>query len=294
MKDIIIYGAGDNGIERYYNLRGTHNVIGFADRDPALIGTKINGIPVFSPENIPELLNISSEKVGGIYISSITNVYPIREYLIDKLKVPVSLIDSAWAEENRYVAVRFVWFETQVEFWRKQDISGAFAECGVFRGYFARIMNRLCPERKLYLFDTFGSFAESDLKADIETGAIPAERKEGLLATFTHTSAEAVVSSLPHPERVIVRKGFFPETTKPEIADEFCFVDLDFDLYTPILAGLRYFWPKMVSGGVILVHDYFWQDDYLGPSRAVHEFAAESGVKFHAIGDKMSAVFIKD
>ena len=39
-------------------------------------------------------------------------------------------------------------------------VPGAAAELGVFRGDFARHINRLLPERKLYLFDSFQGFEE--------------------------------------------------------------------------------------------------------------------------------------
>ena len=45
-------------------------------------------------------------------------------------------------------------------------VPGAVAELGVYRGEFARLINRAFPRRKLYLFDTFEGFDESDLKED--------------------------------------------------------------------------------------------------------------------------------
>ena len=54
----------------------------------------------------------------------------------------------------------------------------------------------------------------------------------------------------------MIRKGFFPETTKGLEENRYQFVSLDADLYSPILAGLEYFYPRMCRGGVILLHDY--------------------------------------
>ncbi len=36
----------------------------------------------------------------------------------------------------------------------------------------------------------------------------------------------------------------------------FSFVHLDVDLYESTLAGLEYFYPRLIPGGVILSHDY--------------------------------------
>ncbi|MDO4732857.1 MAG: hypothetical protein Q4B50_05000, partial [Bacillota bacterium] len=43
---------------------------------------------------------------------------------------------------------------------RLKDVPGAAAELGVYRGFFARCINLLLPERKLYLFDSFAGFQE--------------------------------------------------------------------------------------------------------------------------------------
>ena len=43
---------------------------------------------------------------------------------------------------------------------RLAEVPGAAAELGVYRGFFARCINQLMPQRKLYLFDSFEGFAE--------------------------------------------------------------------------------------------------------------------------------------
>ena len=72
------------------------------------------------------------------------------------------------------------------------------------------------------------------------------------------------------------------------------------DLYEPTLKGLEFFYPKLVKGGVILVHDYFKGflphplGEFLGIRKAVSEFAAKFNVSYMPIGDAMSVAFIKD
>ena len=96
-------------------------------------------------------------------------------------------------------------------------------------------------------------------------------------------------AQLPHLEQCIFCKGYFPETAKG-IEDRFVFVNLDMDLYQPTLSGLYYFCDKMVSGGVILVHDYF-AENFKGPQQAVEEFLADKkgiGLGAYPIGDGIS------
>ena len=54
----------------------------------------------------------------------------------------------------------------------------------------------------------------------------------------------------------------------------FSFVSLDVDLYQPTLCGLKFFYPRMSKGGVIMVHDY--GSPWLGVALAVDEFSKEN------------------
>lgn len=60
--------------------------------------------------------------------------------------------------------------------------------------------------------------------------------------------------------------------------EKFIFVNLDFDLYLPILAGLQFFYPRLAPGGVILVHDYFTKI-YHGVKETVDEFKKQIKAK---------------
>lgn len=77
------------------------------------------------------------------------------------------------------------------------------------------------------------------------------------------------------PGQVVIRKGYFPATAEG-VEARFALVSLDADLYAPTLSGLRWFYPRMVSGGVILLHDYENQR-FPGVKRAVEAFEAEQG-----------------
>jgi Macrocin-O-methyltransferase (TylF) len=56
--------------------------------------------------------------------------------------------------------------------------------------------------------------------------------------------------------KVVFHVGFFPDTA-PEVA-EFCFVHLDADLYQSTVAGIKYFYPRLVAGGMLVFDDYEW------------------------------------
>ena len=126
---------------------------------------------------------------------------------------------------------------------RLKGLPGAAAELGVYRGFFARCINQLMPERKLYLFDSFEGFAE-----DARAGS-------AFQAAHQNTAVEKVMAIMPHPESVIVKPGFFPGSLNG-LEERFCLVSLDVDFYQTTLDGLRYFWPRLEQGGYLMLHDW--------------------------------------
>ena len=168
-----------------------------------------------------------------------------------------------------------------------KNLQGNVAEVGVYKGKFAQYINQYFPSRKLYLFDTFQGFDEKDIKAEIKLGL------NNVGQNFSNTSVDIVLKNMPFPKQCIIKKGFFPETTEG-IDDTFVFVSLDTDLYEPIYQGLTYFYPRMVRGGCIFVHDVN-NNSYKGAAKAVNQFAIEQQISFLPLPDACgSAVLIKN
>jgi hypothetical protein len=151
------------------------------------------------------------------------------------------------------------------------NVGGAIAEVGVYRGEFAAILSRLFPDRTLYLFDTFEGFSDNDL-SDEKNGNF----SNAAVGDLTETDVELVLSRMAEPDRVVVRKGYFPETAEGLEEENFAFVSLDVDLYKPMAAGLRYFYPRLSKGGYMFIHDYNCLR-YKGVKIAVEEFVRETG-----------------
>jgi O-methyltransferase len=145
-------------------------------------------------------------------------------------------------------------------------VEGDLAELGVYRGDSARLIHHYLPERPLYLFDTFAGFDARDVKVEhAQTG-----RKESTVA-FSQTGVERAMRNIaPENPNVQVFPGYFPESAPPFLRDrKFAFVHLDADLYEPILAGLKFFYDRVVPGGFILAHDF---NSWPGARKAVLQF----------------------
>ena len=168
-----------------------------------------------------------------------------------------------------------------------RKIEGAVAELGVAEGEFAWIINAHFPDRKLYLFDTFEGFPETDV--DYETSHQYSTTSKDQYADI---DLERVMGGMRFPENCIIKKGYFPDSSEG-LEESFCFVNIDCDLYKPVYAGLSYFYPRLVRGGYMFVHDYR-SKYFLGVREALRAFAYEQGISYCVLPDNTgTAVIVK-
>jgi O-methyltransferase len=187
-------------------------------------------------------------------------------------------------DSNYFDYIRLATLELVSEEIKQKQLKGEVAELGVYKGKFARYINTYFPDRKLYLFDTFEGFDERDVSV---------EKKQNFSAgtqNFSDTSVESVLKQMPFPEKCIPVKGFFPQSAE-SIEERFVFVSLDADLYEPIYAGLRFFYPRLEKGGYIFIHD-FNNDAYKGARKAVEQFCSKENIGFVPIPDSGGSAII--
>ena len=143
----------------------------------------------------------------------------------------------------------------------QRALDAAMAELGVYQGSSAQIICEAKGDCPLYLFDTFaglpkpGEDETRSLRQGQYCASIPAVR--GLLRVYSNVRFHA---------------GVFPQSAAGIDDVRFSLVHLDADLYASTLAGLEFFYPRMVPGGIIIVHDY---STLTGVARAVVEFLSE-------------------
>lgn len=184
------------------------------------------------------------------------------------IPTPARLADSRLPEpdlSNDYV--RLATLELLCR--RLEGVPGAAAELGVYKGFFARCIGLLLPNRKLYLFDSFEGFAEDACAS----GAFQAAHR--------NTAVDKVLSIMPYSDNITVKPGFFPDSLEG-LEERFCLVSLDVDFYQTTLDGLRYFWPRLEKGGYLLLHD--WGSPSLsGVAEALAEYEKEIGCTIPAV-----------
>ncbi len=164
---------------------------------------------------------------------------------------------KAPCEANSAIPVEALW---PLYLLAKQSLNvpGVFVECGVDRGGSAKLIAQTIKGRPLHLFDTFCGMPETDPEEDFhKAGDFPTPGLER-------------VKSFVGGESVIFHAGVIPETFKG-LDFEVAFVHLDLDIYKSTLEGLKFVYPRLSRGGVIVMDDY-GRPSCPGARKAIDEF----------------------
>lgn len=164
---------------------------------------------------------------------------------------------------------------------KKEGLSGDIAECGVWKGALSRFIHLQFPNKNYFLFDTFEGFDRRDLGNEKDS-------------RFKNTNVDDVLNYIGgNKDKLIVKQGFFPETTKDLKKNNFSLIILDFDKYEPTLAGLEYFYPLVEKGGFIFVHDYSSSESDFACSKALDKFLKDKIEKPILIPDAWGSAIIR-
>ncbi len=161
-----------------------------------------------------------------------------------------------------------------------KQIPGVFAEAGVFKGHMSKFIHDLAPQKKLFLFDTFEGFPKHLIK-------------EGEDPRFNKTSMELVKSNIGNLDNIVFKQGNFPQSAKGLEGEKFAFVMIDFDLYESTKEAMKFFYPRLSTGGYIFLHDYNSPESEWGVSKAVNEFMADKPEHAVGIPDRAGTVIIR-
>lgn len=280
MKKIMIFGAGQAGSMISNWINGGLELLGFIDNNPNLHGKYKDNKKIYSAKE-------SIKMMPDIIVITVLNKEASEEIqlqlkLLDYKGIIFNINDFKSYIDIRLASLRLIASEIN-----EQKLEGEVAELGVYKGKFASEINRLFPSKKLYLFDTFEGFNSKDVNIENSHGYSKAK-----IGDFSDTNMELVKNHLPYKEQAIFIKGYFPESVKEELPS-FCFVSLDTDLYKPTYEGLKVFYPKLVKGGMIIIHDYN-STQFSGVKEAVREFCIENNAFLVPLCDiHGSAVLIK-
>ena len=136
---------------------------------------------------------------------------------------------------------------------------GDFVECGVSYGFLSKGITEYvnwnqtqADKRKFFLVDTFEGLDES-LITD-------AEKEEGLTNRFKGKYPKDTITrvreTFANVKGVNIVQGSVPSILPSVKTDKVAFLSIDMNCAAPEKAALEYFYPKLVSGGVVVFDDY--------------------------------------
>ncbi|MFP5448863.1 MAG: TylF/MycF/NovP-related O-methyltransferase [Alphaproteobacteria bacterium] len=167
-----------------------------------------------------------------------------------------------------------------------EDMPGDIVECGVYKGAslltFARFLETFSPgdrTRKVLGFDHFKGLADRSEKDGLDArvgntaeGWNPAQFRDTLFSLVDAFNADSFVPQRPRVELI---DGDVRQTAHAYVAEHpglrIALLHLDMDLYEPTLEALKAFWPRILTGGVVLLDEYAIRE-WPGESEALEEF----------------------
>jgi Macrocin-O-methyltransferase (TylF) len=187
--------------------------------------------------------------------------------------------------ENHHDMARFFFFCLTFDQLVREGVDGDLVELGAYKGHTATLLAKMARKlgRTAYILDTFTGFDPADV-VGIDASVN--------VTHFRDTSLEAV-RALVGEDNVRYVKGRFPQTAGQLPADgRYCLVHIDCDLYAPILSALQYFYPRVVPGGFLIIHDYS-SPSWNGADKAVDEFFADKAEAPVPLPDSAGSVVVR-
>lgn len=143
-------------------------------------------------------------------------------------------------------------------------VPGDSAECGVYKGATSWLICKSNQEsghaRTHYLFDSFDGLSQP----------CPVDGTHWQAGDLSTTIGETK-HNLREYEQLVFLDGWIPTRFKEVERLNFAFVHIDVDLYEPTLQSIRFFYPRLTPGALLLCDDYGF-DTCPGATKAMDDY----------------------
>lgn len=147
----------------------------------------------------------------------------------------------------------------------QQSNRGNFAECGVYAGMSMFFVADLCKNNFIGI-DSFQGVSKPS-RHDTEYF-----KHHDLSIDIKYTS-----SFLKNFKNIILYRGWIPEVFNDIKENSYSYVNIDVDLYEPTKNSIEYFWPKIISGGVLICDDY-GSEKTIGARKAMNDYFGQNNI----------------
>ena len=177
------------------------------------------------------------------------------------------------------------------------DIPGAIVECGVFKGNsltrFAMLRDLFgnTYSKKIIGFDTFEKFPKTKFTDDlrfrtklIDDAGEQSISKEQLMKVLKHKGVD---------KNVDLVKGDITKTLPNYVNShpglKISLLNVDVDIYEPVVTILKHLYPKVTKGGIVILDDY---GIFPGETKAVEEYFKNKDVEIKKFSFSMTPSYI--
>lgn len=182
---------------------------------------------------------------------------------VEKILSSHSILQNNMVQQDH---VRFVLENLRVVL--NEKIPGDVVEFGCYEGttslFISRVLQATKSDKMFHVYDSFLGLPDKGIKdgnsPNFKTGYCKAGR-DRLEANFSE-------ASLPLP---VIHEGWFKDLRPNDMPDKISFSFVDCDYYDSIMCAFKLVYPRMLSGGRIVVHDYKYEH-LPGVEQACHDF----------------------
>jgi len=164
-----------------------------------------------------------------------------------------------------------------------KSVPGDFVECGVNRGGMARAVieyvNFSSLDKKFYLLDTYCGIPDEMKCSSAPLAFEYAECFEDVKKTFAQFSNVQII------------RGTVPMTLRHVESKQIAYLSIDMNCAKPEIASAEFFWDKMSAGGVLILDDYCYSEEYRAQNRAFNDFAKKRNVEVLALPTGQGLIF---
>jgi predicted O-methyltransferase YrrM len=143
------------------------------------------------------------------------------------------------------------------------NISGNFAQLGIYQGGSTIYMAGIATDRKIVAFDNFNGLPSTNKKIDGHNLT---------KGDYGNLEVKSIKKMLTEFDNIQVVSGIFPKSTTTAIKKtKFALALCEGKTYKSTLDFCKFFWPKLNPGGIMLIDDF--RNPYTpGVEKAVMEF----------------------
>jgi hypothetical protein len=186
------------------------------------------------------------------------------------------------------------------EYLTKENVPGAYVECGVWRGgsaiaFCIGTLRKNLQQREVYLYDTFeGYLATSEEDFQIQDGKFFHElykKDKNYLCEANLNDVKTGMESSEYPANLVTYVvGDVLETIPKTLPRSIALLRLDTDYFDSTLHELTHLFPLVEPGGVIIIDDY---DHWNGSKKACDEYFKSINENVFLMRMESGRMFIK-